>query len=61
MGLSAILLNGVDPFDQIVNILSTEGPMWNLVKTVQAVSEKKKFKYFTILFIYTVQVSAQID
>ena len=34
---------------QIVKIISTEGPMWNLVKTVQGVSEKKTFKDFTIL------------
>ena len=26
--------------------------MWNLVKTVQAVSEKKTFKDFTILYMY---------
>ena len=35
----AILFNGTDPFDQIVNILST-----NLVKTAQVVSEEKTFK-----------------
>ena len=40
MDMVAILFNGAEPSDQIVNILSTEGPMWNLVKTVQAVSEK---------------------
>ena len=40
MGMAAILLNGAEPFEQIVNILSTEGPMliiWNIVKSVQAV------------------------
>ena len=35
--MAAILCNGVDPVEQIVNIHSTEGPMWNLVKTGQAV------------------------
>ena len=30
MGMTAILFNG-EPFEQIVNILSTGGPMWNLV------------------------------
>ena len=49
MGMAAILFNGAEPFDQIVNILSTEGPMWNLVYIVHAVSEKKTFKDFTIL------------
>ena len=39
MGMAANLLNGAEPFQQIVNIFSTEDPMWNLVKTVQAVSE----------------------
>ena len=34
MDIAAVLLNFTDPFEQIVNILSTEGPMWNLVKIV---------------------------
>ena len=52
MGMAAILFNGMKPFEQIVNILSTEGPMWNVVKIVQVVSEKKMFKDFIILHIY---------
>ena len=32
MGIAAILFNGVEPFEQIVNTLSTESPMWNLGK-----------------------------
>ena len=51
MGMAAILFNGGEPFEQIVDILSTEGPMWNLVKAVQTVSEKKTFKDFTILYM----------
>ena len=35
MDMAAILFSGAEPFDQIVNILSTEGPMWNLMKIVQ--------------------------
>ena len=46
MGMAAILLNGTKPFEQIVNIPTTEGPVWNLLKTGQAVSEKKTFKDF---------------
>ena len=46
--MATILFNGAEPIDQIVNILATEDPMWNLVKTVQEVSEKT-FKEFTIL------------
>ena len=51
MGMAAILFNSAEPFEQIVNIPSTEGPMWNL-KIGQAVSEKKT-KDFMILFLYT--------
>ena len=43
MGMAAILFIGAEPFDQIVNILSTEGPMWNLIKIVLDVPEKKTF------------------
>ena len=36
----AILFSDAELFEQIDNTLSTEGPMWNLVKIAQAVSEK---------------------
>ena len=55
MGMAAILFNGAEPFEQIVNIPSTEGPMWNLVKIGQVVSEKKTFKDFMILYLYIAQ------
>ena len=55
MGMAAILFNGAEPFEQILNILSTEDPMWNLVKTIQSVSENKTFKDFTILYMYIFQ------
>ena len=48
MDMVAISFNGTEPFDQIVNIISTEG----LEKTVLEVSEKKTFKDFTILYMY---------
>ena len=60
IGMAATLFNGAEPFEQIVNILSTEGPMWNLEKTVQVVSEKKTFKDFTILYMYIAQGQGQI-
>ena len=44
MGMGAIVLNGTEPFEQIGNTLSTDGPMWNLVKIAQAISEKMIFK-----------------
>ena len=55
MGMAAILLNGTEPFEQILNILSTEGPKRNLVKIVQTVSEKKTLKNYTILYMYIAQ------
>ena len=50
MGMVAILFYGAEPFQQIVKL--TECIMWNLVKTDQAVSEKKMFKDYTILYMY---------
>ena len=44
MGMTPILFNGAEPFEQIVNTLSTQSPIGNLVKIAQAVSEKKTFK-----------------
>ena len=36
MGMAAILLNVANTFEQIINILSTKGPMWNQVKIGRA-------------------------
>ena len=54
-----ILLNGAEPFEQIGNTISTEGPMWNLVKIAQAVSQKT-FKNYTILYMYIAEGQEQI-
>ena len=43
MGKEAILFNDAEPFEQTDNMPSTEGPKCNLVKTGQAVPEKKTF------------------
>ena len=59
MVMAAILFNGVEPFKQIVNTLSTEGPMGNLVKIAQAVSEKA-FENYTILYLYIARGQGQI-
>ena len=59
MGMAVILFNGAEPFEHIVNILSTEGPMWNLVKIGQVVS-KKTFKDFSFLYMYIAQGQGQI-
>ena len=61
MGSAAILLNCTEPCEQIVNILLTEGPMWKVMKAVKAVSEKKTFKDFMILYIYIAKWQGQIN
>ena len=48
--MAAIVFNGMETFEQTVIIHSTEGPMWNLVKIGQAVSND-----YTILYIYITQ------
>ena len=58
LGMAATLFNGAERFEQIFNIFKTEGPRWNLMKTVQAVSEKT-FK-LTILYMYRAQGQGQI-
>ena len=60
MGMVAILFNGPEPFEQIVSIPLTEDPIWNLKKMGQVVSEKKTFKEFMILYLYTAQGQGQI-
>ena len=60
MGMTAILFNDAELLEQSVNILSTEGPMWNLVKIGQVVSEKKTFKDFMVLYLYIAQGQGQI-
>ena len=55
----AILFNGVEPFEQIVQTPSAEGLMWNLVKIGHAVSEKK-FKGYIILYMYIAQRRGKI-
>ena len=57
--MAAILFNNAEPFEQSVNIPLTEGPMWNLVKIGQVVSEKK-FKDFMVLYLYLAQGQGQI-
>ena len=48
MGMAAILFNNAEPFEQIYNIPLREGLMRNLVKIVQAISEKKTVKDYEI-------------
>ena len=60
MGMSVSLFKSAKPFKQTVNILLTEGPMWNLVKIAQAISENKTFKKYRILYNYIDQSQGQI-
>ena len=55
------VFNGAEPFEEIVNTLSTKGPMWNLVKIAQAISEKKTFKNNIILYMYIAKRQEQIN
>ena len=60
MGMAAILLSGVEPFEQIVNIPSTEGLTWNLVKIGREVLEKKTFKDYMIVYRYIAQGQGEL-
>ena len=59
MGMVDILFNDAELFEQIDTPL-TESPVWNLVKIGQAVSEKKTFKDYDILYMYIAQGQGQI-
>ena len=50
-----MLFNGAETFEQIVDTLSTEGSLWNLVKIAQAVPEKKTFKITQFYTVYVAQ------
>ena len=54
------MFNGVESSEQIDNMASTEGPKCNLVKIGQALSEKKPFKDYKILYMYIAQGQVQI-
>ena len=58
--MAAILFNDAKPFEQSVNIPSTEGPMWNLVKISQMILEKKTLKNFMVLYLYIAHGQGQI-
>ena len=60
MDMAAILFNGAETFEQIGKTLSTEGPIWNLMKIAKEVSEKKTFKNYTIQYMYIAQGQGQI-
>ena len=55
LGMTTILFNDAELFEQIDNIPSTEGPKCNLMKIGQFVSEKKTFKDYELLYMYIAQ------
>ena len=59
MGMVSILISSARAFEQIVNIPSTEGPVLNLVKIGQSVSEKKTFKDYMSLYMYEYKAKGQ--
>ena len=58
--MAVILFNDAELFEQIDNTPSTEGPVWNLVKNGQALSEKNTFEDYEILYMYIAQEKGQI-
>ena len=60
MGMVASFFNDAEPFEQIDNTPLTEGPMRNLVKIGQAVSDKKTCKDYKILYMYIAHGQGQI-
>ena len=58
MGMTAILFNDAERFEQSDNMPSTEGT--NLVKIIQAVLQKKTFKDYEIQYMYIAQGQGQI-
>ena len=58
MDMMSILFNCAEPFEQIGNTLSTEGPCeiwWKLLK-----QRRRHFKNYTILYMYIAQWQGQI-
>ena len=59
MGMAAILFTDAKPFEQSVNILSTEGPMWNLVNIGQVVfREKEGWRFHGFIPVYSTEARA---
>ena len=58
-GMAAILFNDAEPLEYIDNTPSTERLIWNLVKIGQAVSEKKMFTDYEILYLYIAKGQVQ--
>ena len=52
MGMAAILFNGVEPFEQVIKTLLTEGLIWNFVKGENCSSGRcPKYDFSTVSHI----------
>ena len=60
MGMTAILFNDAERFEQIDNMPLTEGSQCNLVEIGQVASGKKTFKDYEILHMYIAQGQGQL-
>ena len=53
MSIAVILFNGAEPFQQIVNTLSTKGPTWNLVKMLKGFQRRRRLKITQFIHVYS--------
>ena len=53
-------VRGVWPFEQMLNLISTVGSTWNLVKIGQVVWEENLLNNIMILYMYTAQGEGKI-
>ena len=53
MHMAAILFNGSNLFDQIVNILSPEGPISNLLKLFKRFQRRRRFFFYNFIHVYS--------
>ena len=59
--MAAILFNGAEPFEQVMNYSFDRRPHVKSGKIAQAVSEKKALKNSMILYMYITQGQGQIN
>ena len=61
MGMAAILFNGAEPFEQIVNTPLKRRSYVKCGENLSIVSDKKTFKNYTILYMYIALGQGQIN
>ena len=58
--MAAILFNSAKPFEQIVSTISTDGPIWNLVKNGPRFQRRRHLKFYTIFYMHKAMRQGQI-